>query len=114
MALMAKIINSLPFKEFFAICLAVNFIVGIGVVILASSLPPVVPLLYGLPVGEEQLAPKIFLVLPCLVAIILTLSNAFLAINSKDAFIHKVLLGICVAVTLLASITTVKIFFLVK
>lgn len=109
-----SLVDSLPFKEFFIVCLAVNLTVGVAILVSQSSLPPVVPLLYGLPVGEEQLVPRILLVLPSLAAFLLVAANACVSSFLKDSFVHKVLVGISIALTLLASITTIKIFFLVK
>lgn len=104
---------SLPYKEFFGICLLVNLGVIGFVVLLRNNLPPVVPLMYGLPVGEEQLVPRLFLIAPSVISIILIVINILIAKFSGGSFIQKVLVGLTMAVTLLALVTTLKIFFLI-
>lgn len=108
-----KEIFSLPYKEIIGLCLVINIIVAILVIALKSFLPPVVPLFYGLPVGEEQLVPRFFLTIPSFSAILLIIINTIIAKFSSGSFIQKVLIGLTMAITLLASITTLKIFFLV-
>lgn len=104
---------SFPFRSYFVVFLGLNLAVIILVLSLQSKLPPVVPLFYGLPTGEEQLVPKMFLITPLLIAIAITIANIFILKITKEAFIQKVFVGLTLAVTLLAIITTVKIFFLV-
>ncbi len=106
-------LTPLPFKEYFIGSLILNLVIAVLVLVLRGMLPPVVPLFYGLPTGEEQLVSNYFLTIPSLIALFLTTINAFITKFFKDTFTHKVLIGLTVAITLLASITTIKIFFLV-
>lgn len=108
-----KGIFSLPYKEIFGFCLLVNILVALFIVFFKNFLPPVVPLFYGLPVGEEQLVPRIFLTVPSIVATVLIIINIFIAKVSSGNFIQRVLVGLTMTLTLLASVTTMKIFFLV-
>ncbi len=90
-----------------------NLIFCLLILILQSKLPPLVPLLYGQPEGQEQLAQSIFLVVPFLIASLIAGINTILVLRSKDWFIQNVALGINIVVTLLVTITTFKIIFLV-
>lgn len=106
-------IFNIPFKEYFFVCFGLNLLIIILLFLLQNNLPPVVPLFYGLPTGDEQLVPRMFLAIPCLSAIIIIVINGVVAKLSKSAFIQRVLVGLILAGTLLALITTIKIFFLV-
>lgn len=106
-------IFSLPYREFFFSCFAANLAVAVTILVLQNNLPPVVPLLYQLPIGEEQLVSRIFLIIPSLAALLILAVNLFLLKISKDSFVQKVLVGLSIAITLLASITSIKIFLLV-
>jgi hypothetical protein len=94
-------------------CLCVNIIVLFGVVVFRSHIPPQIPLFYGLPQGEEQLAQQIFLIMPPVTALLFTLLNLILITTTKDDFLKKVLWGTTIGVTLLATITVYKIVALV-
>jgi hypothetical protein len=80
-----------------------------------SRLPPVVPLYYSLPWGEEQLAPKMALVVfVCAFSIFYlgnTLGAYFLLPRSK--FLSHLLLSGATLVTLLTGITILEIVLLV-
>lgn len=103
------------FKKILIFCLSLSFLSIAGVLFLQKnlSLPPVVPLLYGLPVSKEQLVPTIGLTIPSMISI------AFIAINftiikiTKDKFLEKILGGLTITCTLLALITIINITTLV-
>ena len=91
----------------------VNLFLIIFVLAMLTFLPPVVPLLYGLPKGEEQLVPKIFLVLPGLCAQAILILNVALIKFLNDGFLAKSLFYLLIAICALSVITTLKIVFLV-
>lgn len=103
----------LPFKEYLLGSLAVNLFFILFVLFLKKWLPPQIPLFYGLAEGEEQLASSWMLVLPSLVAFVVTIINSVLAYLFKDPFLKKVFLFGSFALSAFSWITTVKIFFLV-
>ncbi len=94
-------------------CFFVNLLVILLILLLSSKLPPVVPLLYGQPQGDEQLATKYFLLLPAIIASGFVLLNFSLGKLMNDAFLNKVLIALMIGATILSTITTVKIFLLV-
>jgi len=104
---------NLPFKEWIVICSVVNLLFILAVLIFQNNLPPQVPLFYGLAEGEEQLVPKFLLTIPNLVALVIILINVGLTFLNHDLFLKKILIVAAIAATFLASITALKIFFLV-
>lgn len=78
------------------------------------TLPPVVPLLYGKPVGESQLVPSYALVIAPLTALLITIVNFMLTkFSLKDTFLKNILNWSTVLVSVLSFITVTKVIFLV-
>lgn len=105
--------SSLPLKSLFTTSVAVNLMfILLG---LASQLvlPPEIPLFYGLPKNNEQLAPSIFIILPSLVSLFLTVINAIISINVEGIYLKKALAFASISICLLSVIATYKIIFLV-
>lgn len=95
------------------ICFVVNLLVILLVLLLRNNIPPQVPLFFGKAQGEEQLATQGALILPALLAIIVTVLNIILSTLFKDTFLQKVLIGVIVIATLLSTITIFRIVLLV-
>lgn len=79
------------------------------------KLPPVVPLYYSLPWGEEQLSPTIGLagvILGVFVFYLINTLAAFLILN-RSKFLAHLLLCAATLMTLLTAITTIQIILLV-
>ncbi|MEK7526081.1 MAG: hypothetical protein AAB546_01220 [Patescibacteria group bacterium] len=111
---MKKILNfNFAYKKTLISFLIINLLGILAVLIIQNKLPPVVPLLYGLPKGEDQLVPKIFLTVPFAVSEIITLINIILIKTLKESFSQKALLYITVAICSLSFITVLKISLLI-
>lgn len=110
---MKKVLNVVPYKEIVLPAIALNLVVLILTILVQNNLPPVVPLFYGLPTGEEELSQKIFLTIPSLISLLIIFANVVLIKYTKDSFLPKVLLGLIIGSTILGAITTIKIIFLV-
>lgn len=108
-----NLLASLPFSNWVYASFIVNLVVIVFVLVVRRWLPPQVPLLYGMAEGEGQLSGSIFLTAPALAAIAVTFVNIFVSLTQKDAFIKKTLIVAGLAATFLATITVVKIVFLV-
>jgi len=108
-----KSLNKIPFKNTVLALLFINFLIIILVIFAQRFLPPVVPLFYGQPQGSQQLAKSIFLVIPPLIALGIVTVNTGILFFMKNDFLQKVLLGLAAGTTILATITVVKIIFLV-
>jgi hypothetical protein len=76
-------------------------------------LPPEIPLYYGLPQTEGQIAPSITIILPSMVSIFIIFINTLIAIKVSSNYLKKILSFTSLAVSVLAIITTFKICFLV-
>jgi hypothetical protein len=106
--------ENFPLKGYLKAALFINLAVIILVIVFQGFLPPQVPLFYGLAEGEEQLASRIWLILPNLISLLTMIANLFLAsLNKKDEFTQKILVFVAIAVTFLATVTTVRIALLV-
>lgn len=91
-----------------------NTVIITLVLLFLHRLPPQVPLFYGAPSGEDQLANNILLILPNSLAAVFNLINILLLkITNSDNFLKKTITGIGIITTALATITVIKIIFLV-
>jgi hypothetical protein len=104
---------NLPFKGYIQFSVALNILVIIFVLIFLRKLPPQIPLFYGMAEGEEQLTRSWALIVPSLIALFILIVNSLLSLKTNDDFLKKVLIVAGLAATFFASITTIKIFFLV-
>ena len=103
----------LPQKRFYIIAFFVNLVI-IGISFLSRFiLPPQIPLFYGFPQNQQQLSPSYLLFLPALVSLAITVINAYLSIFVDNNYLKKVLAITPLLITLLSSITILKIIFLV-
>jgi hypothetical protein len=107
-----EIMASIPFSKWVYASFVVNLVVILLVLAIQKWLPPQVPLFYGMAEGEGQLAKSILLPLPSLAAIGITVANILISLSIKDLFIKKALIVAGLGVTFLATITIVKIVFL--
>ncbi len=93
--------------------LLINFFVIVLTFLGQKYLPPQIPLFYGMAEGEEQLAGSIWLFLPNSLALIFLLVDGFVSSLIDENFTKKILIVAGIIATFFATITTVKIFFLV-
>lgn len=114
MALLTQLKESnLPLKPLFATSVVINGIFILLGLVVQLVLPPEIPLFYGLPKNSEQLAPSIFIILPNIVSILLTVINAVISINVEGVYLKKSLAFASISICLLSVIATYKIIFLV-
>ena len=105
--------SKVPFAGFVLASFAINILIILLVVALGSFLPPEIPLLYGLPEGQDQLVSTYYLAIPALVSLVITIVNIILGIIISDSLSKKALILISLVITLFSTITTIKIIFLV-
>lgn len=104
--------KNIPFVYPALIILVINIALIVTLILISSHLPPLVPLFYGFPRGEHQLATPLALILP------LSISSLFIAINcifayfTKSVFLKNTLVIGGFFSSLLAIITIVKIILL--
>lgn len=100
-------------KNFFIYSLSINVLAIASVFIGQSFLPPQVPLYYGLPEGESQLANSLGLVIPSTVSLLILTVNFILIKMLKEDYLKKILATVSLVASVFAIITTIKIIFLV-
>jgi len=106
-------VSTLPFKNYAVASLFVNILIILSVILAQRFLPTEVPLFYGLAEGEDQLAPRLFLLIPSLASLIILTINSLISSRVEDIFIKKALILAAIGTTFFAAITTLKIMFLV-
>ncbi len=100
-------------KTYVLAAIITNLVLIAAVTLLQSLLPPQVPLFYGAPEGEGQLASKWLLTLPSLLALVFVVINVGLGYTLENKFLRKSLTVASLAATVFSAITTVKIFLLI-
>jgi hypothetical protein len=105
--------KKIPYTKLLYTSLAANLLLILFMFFFRGNIPPEVPLFYGFPEGESQLAQKNSLVLPSLISIVVIIINSLIAYLTKDEFVKKTLVIVSFAITFLSVVTTVKIVFLV-
>jgi hypothetical protein len=108
-----KLVDKVPFKKTVFFLIFFNLLMVALVALAQQILPPVVPLFYGRAQGEEQLAKSLFLSLPAFISLLITLVNLAFIYLLDNRFLQKVLLGLAIGVTILSTITILKIILLV-
>ncbi|MEJ2441565.1 MAG: hypothetical protein P8Y06_01440 [Patescibacteria group bacterium] len=83
------------------------------VVLVQIFLPPQIPLFYGLPEGEAQLAPSLSLIIPSLVSLVIMITNITISYFLKDEILKKFLITTAIGVSIFSIVTTIKIVLLV-
>lgn len=101
------------FKKIFFFVLFINLALAISIVLSIKKLPPEVPLLYGLPEGEEQLVKTIFLTAPAIFIIFFSIFNFFISFFIKDKFAKQILIYSLIFLSFFSFVSIIKIIFLV-
>lgn len=105
--------KKMPFKTLIVSALGLNIVAILIFVLLKGFLPPIVPLLYGRPSGEGQLLPVLELLIAPSLSICLIVINGIIANITADSFSKKLLASSAFMVSLLTTITLIKVIFLV-
>ncbi len=92
---------------------AVNVLLMVFVWINLAKLPPQVPLYYGNVEGAEQLGPVSGLFIPPGFCLVFLLMNSIITKSYKDDFLSSLLVWSSVILTILSTITVLKIMMLV-
>jgi len=105
--------EKLPLRHLFIISLIINGVLVLSGLLAKFILPPEIPLYYGLPKNEDQLAKSIYIILPALISILITFTNTVLSIISTSIYLKKTLAFASISITILSIVATYKIIFLV-
>lgn len=101
------------FKNYIYFSVALNVLTALTVLIFKSVIPPIVPLFYGRAIGESQLVGFFGLLIAPGASLFITLLNLILSSITDDLFLKKVYVATAFIVSLLTTITVIKIIFLV-
>ena len=105
--------KSLPLRNLYYLALIIDIGTGVAIVALENYLPPVVPLFYGLPVGQDQLTSTFGLLIAPAVSALIAVINFLISFWVRDSFLRKVLAISSIILSILTTITVIKIIFLV-
>ena len=108
-----NITDKIPLKNIFYSSLGINILSITAVLLLQDKLPPEIPLLYGLPQGEDQLSSKIWLTVTGGLALTLCFINLAIVYILKNDFLKKTLIVTGFSVSMLSLLTTIQIVLLI-
>ena len=108
-----KIFEKMPLKNLFLVSIVINLVFILLGLFANLILPPEIPLFYGLPKNSEQLTRSIFIVLPSLVSLVMTLVNITISVKVDSQYLKRVMAFASTGITILSIIATYKIIFLV-
>ena len=95
------------------ITLTTSLLMIIAVLLIFNYLPPEVPFLYGNIQGQEQLVPKLFLIIGPIGSIFISFLNNYISKKVDDELYKKALSATSILVNIMVAITLTKIIFLV-
>lgn len=107
------LLEKIPFRKLVIVSLVISFATITAVLFLQDSLPPQIPLFYGLPKTQEQLTTSFGLIIPSTVSLGIIMINLLIVQALRDDFLRKVLTMAGVAGIFFSTITTIKIISLV-
>ena len=105
--------DSTPFRGYLIYIIFANLITIVFTLVVHKWLPPEIPLFYGKPQGNEQLASSWLLVLPGLISLLILFTNLAIVNLIKNDFSRKTLILAAIGATFFSTITTFKIIFLI-
>lgn len=101
------------FNNCFLASAILSVISAAGIIAVRTFLPPVIPMFYGKPTGAEQLGNYWLLFIIPGVSMLISAVNLFISVSIKDEFIKKILAVSSLTISLMATVTVVKIILLV-
>lgn len=105
--------GTLPLKRYIYFSTGLSLFLIIVVFVAQNSLPPEVPLFYGLAEGSDQLTTSTGLMLPGIFSLTVLIINILITYLVENKFLQKTLILTGVAISVFSSVTVVKIIFLV-
>ena len=105
--------KKVTFHNYFLAAFIMSVISILGIFLVKKFLPPVIPIFYGKPVGEDQLGTFWFFFIIPAVSILITTVNFLISMSAKDEFVKKVLAVSALVISLTGVITVIKIVLLV-
>lgn len=114
MALLEQIKEtSTPLKSLFTVSFIVNLAIILIGLVSTFILPPEIPLFFGLPKNNSQLASNYMIIIPSLASTVMIFFNFLIALKINGQYLKKALAFTSILITMLNIIATFKIIFLV-
>jgi hypothetical protein len=101
------------FHNYFIVSVIISIISAVLILVSKQFLPPVLPIFYGRPAGAEQLAPFWYIFLIPSISIAIITINLIINILIESLFTKKILAITSLVVSLMSTITIIKIILLV-
>ncbi len=111
---MNKLFNLMTHSWVTTVPILLALFITLFIAIFANFLPPKIPLFYSLPWGDSQLGSKEqLLILPAIIVLI-TLSNLIISwqLHPSQFFFKKILIFSSMLISLILTITFIKIVFI--
>ena len=108
-----NLVKKIPYIRYLILLVFINILTISTVLVLKNKIPPQVPLFYGYARGDAQLTNPNGLILPNAISLIFIILNSIISYFINSDYLKKVLIISSFIATLLASITVIKIIFLV-
>lgn len=105
--------KKLIYRNYFLSAIIINLTTALSLIFLRGYLPPLAPLFYGRPAGTAQLTSTLGLLIAPSVSFLVSVLNLGISILVKDDFLKKILAISSLIISLLTTITIIKIIFLV-
>jgi len=106
-------VSKLPFLKLIYLSIFLNVFTMLGILLLKKNISPELPLFYGLPEGESQIASNEELIIPSMISLLVILINITISSVLQNEFLKRVLIIVSLIITLLGLTTTLEIFFLI-
>lgn len=106
-------VSKLPFLKLIYISILLNVMTMLVILFLKKQIAPEIPLFYGLPEGNSQIATNEELIIPSMISLLVILTNITISAVLQNEFLKKVLIIVSLIITLLSLTTTLEIFFLI-
>ncbi len=100
--------------KFYLASFSINLLLIILIIGLRNLIPPEVPLFYGLPEGEKQLASWWLLTTPALITILFTATNLVICKKISNTLIKQISTYLLIPLNFFSTIAIIKIILLVS
>ena len=101
---------TLPFIPLVITSLCISLLTILCSFFAREFLPPEIPLLFGLPKGQEQLTTTNGIMIPGLISLGFLIINSFLSSSLSDDYLKKTLVVVSFSLAIFATIATIEIF----
>lgn len=106
-------LEKLPLFNLIVFSTVINIVTIVLGLVSRFFLPPLIPIFFGLPQTDEQLASSIYILIPPTITVLLTFINIAISLKIQSNYNKRVLAFTTFALSILSTIAVVKIILLV-